>query len=240
MTDNLIRRGYNGVGFKFRRDRGEMSKRIHTEDEWFAKHERDLIEDLRRERLRREQRIAEELQKAEATRRKELHWMKCPECGSQMKEEPVYHKVLIDRCTLCGGLFFDRGELEEILLSSEKERGGFRIGLLHLIFPYWKHHKADTAKILVDYREDQARRKQRVAKELADPQAKQTKDLHWMNCPKCGAKLKLLDLHHGLVLDECTLCKGVFLNYGELEVIRVLSEEERNALRIQLLEIGIS
>jgi|GEM_PF-1124452 len=217
-----------------------MPKRSHTEDEWFAKHERDLIEDLRRERLRREQRIVEALQQEEAAKRKELHWMKCPNCGSHMTEEPVDPKVLVDRCTVCGGLFFDRGELDEILFYSEEERGGFRIGILHLIFPHWKHEKRDSAQILVDYRRDQAKRKHLIAEKLADPKAKEAREIHWMNCPKCGAKLKETDLQHGLVLDECTLCKGVFLNYGELEAIRSLSEAERKTLRTHLLKMGLS
>src|SRR5262245_16488200 len=104
--------------------------RIRTEDEWFAKNERTLIEDLKRERKRREQRIAEALQKEEGRKLKELHWMKCPECGSDMAEEPLAEKILIDRCSRCGGLFFDRGELEDILLKPLETRKKFRIAVV--------------------------------------------------------------------------------------------------------------
>ena len=217
-----------------------MPKRSHTEDEWFVRHERDLIEDLRRERLRREQRIVEALQQEEAAKRKELHWMKCPNCGSEMKEEPVNPQILVDRCSVCGGMFFDRGELDEILFFSEEERKGFRIGILHLIFPHWKHQQHDTEQILADYRQDQVRRKHLIAEKLADAKAKEAREIHWMNCPKCGAKLKETDLQHGLELDECMLCKGIFLNYHELESIRHLSEAERKVLRATLLKMGTS
>ena len=107
--------------------------RIHTEEEWFAKHERDLIEDIKRERQRRDQRVAEDLKQEEGRRRKELHWMKCPKCGSQMAEEPLRDDVKVDRCSRCGGIFFDRGELEDILLKPFEKRKGFRIGVVHLV-----------------------------------------------------------------------------------------------------------
>jgi Zn-finger nucleic acid-binding protein len=37
--------------------------------------------------------------------------MRCPKCGRKL-EEVVYHKVRIDRCTGCGGVWLDPGELE--------------------------------------------------------------------------------------------------------------------------------
>ena len=215
-----------------------MSKRIHTEDEWFAKHERDLIEDLKRERLRREQKITQALQNEEAARRKELHWMKCPKCGSQMQEEPIDHKLLIDRCTLCGGLFFDRGELEEILLETEGK--GFRIGFLNLLFASRKSHKPDLNKILTAFREDQEQRKRMVAKMLTGEEGRIAKKLHWMHCPKDGSDLKEIELKHRLHLDECSLCKGVFLDYGELQVLQAFSDEEKESLRRHLLKLGVS
>jgi len=169
-----------------------------------------------------------------------LHWLHCPKCGSQMKEEPVVHDRKVERCTLCGGLFFDRGELEDILFLSEEERKGFRIGILHLVLPFWKTHKTDDEKILIDFHADQEKRKAQLAEKLTDPNAKKEQELHRMNCPKCGSAMKAVDLGHELELDECTLCRGVFLDYGELEVIRAFSDEERKAIRNTLLKLGIS
>lgn len=37
--------------------------------------------------------------------------LKCPRCGAAMTEVAVEH-VRIDRCTGCGGVFLDKGELE--------------------------------------------------------------------------------------------------------------------------------
>ena len=49
--------------------------------------------------------------------------IKCPRCGAAMSEVAVEH-VKIDRCTGCGGVFLDSGELE--LLTHAKSGGVFR------------------------------------------------------------------------------------------------------------------
>ncbi|HEY4492251.1 MAG TPA: zf-TFIIB domain-containing protein [Acidobacteriota bacterium] len=95
-----------------------------SEDEWFARRERELIENLRRERLRKEKELAELMQQEEARKRKELHWMKCPKCGSDMKEQDIIG-ISVDRCTLCEGIYLDRGELEDLMLKKQEERRSF-------------------------------------------------------------------------------------------------------------------
>ena len=45
----------------------------------------------------------------------------CPRCGSEMSEATVEH-VNVDRCTGCGGVFLDKGELE---ILTHAESGGF-------------------------------------------------------------------------------------------------------------------
>ena len=40
----------------------------------------------------------------------DIHSIECPKCGHGM-EEVTYGEVTIDRCTNCGGLWFDTGEL---------------------------------------------------------------------------------------------------------------------------------
>ncbi len=37
-----------------------------------------------------------------------------------------------------------------------------------------------------------------------------------MQCPKCGAGLDTLE-RHGVVIEQCPTCQGVFLDRGELE-----------------------
>jgi uncharacterized protein len=49
--------------------------------------------------------------------------LKCPRCGSQMNEVAVEH-VKVDRCSGCGGLFLDKGELE--ILTHAKSGGFFK------------------------------------------------------------------------------------------------------------------
>jgi Zn-finger nucleic acid-binding protein len=214
--------------------------RIRTEDEWFAKNERTLIEDLKRERKRREQRVADALQQEEGRKRKELHWMKCPECGSNMAEEPLAEKILVDRCPRCGGIFFDRGELEDILLKPLEKRKSFRIAVVHLVLPLWKSKEYDKGKILKEFTVDRDDRKHEVEKWIATPEGKKAKQLHFMKCPKDGSNLKEEDLGHGLQVDDCELCRGIFLHYGELEEFSSLGEKEREQLRDRILQLSIS
>lgn len=61
----------------------------------------------------------------EATKKalqKEMHWMKCPKCGEDMKEIKL-EGILIDKCTGCAGIYLDNGELE--LLTGHKESESF-------------------------------------------------------------------------------------------------------------------
>jgi rubrerythrin len=39
-----------------------------------------------------------------------------------------------------------------------------------------------------------------------------------MRCPKCGTKLKSVD-HHGVTVEECPSCQGLWLDRGELETL---------------------
>ena len=95
-----------------------------SEDAWFQENERELLEAARIARQKREQeRLARE--KADEVKRiKDLHFMKCPKCGHDMKEESLAG-VSVDRCTFCEGIFFDAGELDQVLLKKEEDRKGF-------------------------------------------------------------------------------------------------------------------
>ncbi|HLO69205.1 MAG TPA: zf-TFIIB domain-containing protein [Holophaga sp.] len=42
------------------------------------------------------------------------------------------------------------------------------------------------------------------------------KEKHWMRCPKCG--MELLEIEHaGHKVDQCSACRGLWLDAGELE-----------------------
>ncbi len=216
-----------------------MTHKIRTEDEWFAKHERTLIEDIKRERQRRELQLAEMLKQEEAQKRKALHWMKCSKCGSDLAEDPHYENVRIDRCTRCGGMFFDRGELEEVLLNPLEEKKTLRIGILHLVLPSWLSKDFDRSKVLEDFRIDQERRKKDVDNWLATKEGADARTNHWMKCPKCGSDMQEIDISYGLHLDDCTVCGGIYLDFGELETIGALTDEERKTIRDRILSLSI-
>jgi uncharacterized protein len=95
-----------------------------NEDEWFVRHEKELLEGLARERIRREREMAELMKQEEARKRKEFHWMKCPKCGSDLKEQEILG-VKVDKCTFCEGIFMDRNEIDELLTRHDVERKGF-------------------------------------------------------------------------------------------------------------------
>jgi hypothetical protein len=93
------------------------------EDHWFRENEKALLDTAR---VAREKREAERASREQAAAREELkrqHYMKCPKCGHDMKEEG-FGDVEVDRCTFCEGVYFDAPELERIFLKKAEERRG--------------------------------------------------------------------------------------------------------------------
>jgi hypothetical protein len=90
------------------------------EEQWFHERERKIIDEMK---TKREERIRS--QKHEEL--KQRHWMCCPKCGHSMKEQEL-GGIKVDVCTICEGIYFDRGELEDLLLvhGSESRSGFFR------------------------------------------------------------------------------------------------------------------
>ena len=79
------------------------------EDEYFHRKDQERIAHLREKAEAQRARL-------ESENKKKNYWMRCPKCGSTLKEES-YGKVLVDRCTSkgCAGIFLDGGELEILL-----------------------------------------------------------------------------------------------------------------------------
>jgi|SRR5688572_26194437 len=79
------------------------------EDEYFHRKDQELVAKLK-------EKAEAERARLEVENKKKEYWLRCPKCGSAMNEEK-YGDVLVDRCSSasCGGVFFDRGELELIL-----------------------------------------------------------------------------------------------------------------------------
>jgi Zn-finger nucleic acid-binding protein len=61
------------------------------------------------------------------------------------------------------------------------------------------------------------------AKEVAEIEAAERRS-HLMRCPRCGGKMQHVELH-GVVIDKCPDCQGIFLDDGELKVLAARHEE---------------
>jgi len=58
---------------------------------------------------------------------------------------------------------------------------------------------------------------------LRGDERRRLKDLHWMRCPKCG--MELLEIEHlGHKVDQCSACRGLWLDAGELESLTTAEE----------------
>ena len=97
---------------------GGIRKPTESEEEYIAR-----IEYQRRKRVEEEKH--REMAEQERLRRKELHFMHCPKCGMDLIEVD-YKSLKIDRCSACGGIWLDPGELEAAV--------GLERGLLGRIF----------------------------------------------------------------------------------------------------------
>ena len=94
------------------------------EDEWFLRNERELIETARKARAKREAERTSHEREEERRRLKDLHFMRCPKCGHELREETI-DGVQVDRCSFCEGLYLDAGELDKLMLQRDEQRRGF-------------------------------------------------------------------------------------------------------------------
>ncbi|MBN2361232.1 MAG: zf-TFIIB domain-containing protein [Deltaproteobacteria bacterium] len=81
-------------------------KTTSSEEEYFAREEAEKLRKLKAQ-------TSKQLTETQRVALKELHYMKCPKCGMDLKTV-VHRGVEIDRCENCGGVWLDRGELEEL------------------------------------------------------------------------------------------------------------------------------
>jgi len=102
-------------------DRDETARQL--EDKWFKEQERKLIEKKRAEREAHVQSLEGREDHIRHEELKRLHWMRCPKCGHPMAETDL-PPVKVDTCTVCEGIYFDRGELETLLLQRDASRKG--------------------------------------------------------------------------------------------------------------------
>jgi Zn-finger nucleic acid-binding protein len=84
------------------------TKPSRNEEEYFARLEAERIERKRKE-----------LARLETDRERKSHYMRCPKCGGQLVTEE-FHRVQVDRCPDCHGLWLDAGEIELVVEHEDK------------------------------------------------------------------------------------------------------------------------
>ena len=82
-------------------------KPSEKEEEYFIRLEFERVKKIEEERQR-------QLAQEERERLKDLHYMRCPKCGMQLLEID-YRNIKIDKCSECGGVWLDAGEMEAVL-----------------------------------------------------------------------------------------------------------------------------
>ena len=200
-----------------------------SEDEWFALHEKDLLRTVRIEKERKQKELAELLKKDEAVKQKELHWMRCPKCGANLSEQNLLG-IRVDECPLCDGIYFDRSELQDLILKSQHERREILYRILGIHSTDYSQ-EGDAEKLLASLQKDRELKDKELAWVLDQGQAKERKQLHWMKCPKCGSDMIEQD-HEGVKIAVCTVCEGVFLDHIDFQSLLLKKGDvRRNVLK---------
>ena len=96
-------------------------------------------------------------------------------------------------------------------------------------------HKHEIVLIQSAKRARQQREKEERNKAEAE-EAKKLRELHWMHCPKCGNKMEELG-EHGIKIDRCIKCHGLYLDRGELEEILLAQAAARRSMFRKLANI---
>lgn len=83
-----------------------------------------------------------------------------------------------------------------------------------------KDRFGDTMKLVERAKEDIyfAERDREVLQKLRGQLRKVEKTTAEPSCPKCPGKLETFSFH-GVTLDRCSACHGVWMDYGELEAV---------------------
>ncbi len=96
----------------------EMPSR--NEDEYFARQDAELMKQMRAK-----------LDDDRGAQERKAHYMKCPKCGADLKEQE-HGQVKVDMCPDCGGVWLDAGEMD-MVRHVQKSGGNFFKGLLDLL-----------------------------------------------------------------------------------------------------------
>jgi uncharacterized paraquat-inducible protein A len=66
-------------------------------------------------------------------------------------------------------------------------------------------------------------------KQMEETEKQRLKELHHMRCPKCGMPLLEID-YKSIKVDQCSNCRGIWLDNNEMESISKLHTAEASAL----------
>ena len=101
----------------FELDKVEIDHCVTCGGSWFDKGEMDLLSENQNEEEMFQSHFDQKLLSGEKSRR-------CPICSKRMNKflyQDAHLKVWVDRCPICEGIWFDRGELESIIQSQRAE-----------------------------------------------------------------------------------------------------------------------
>ena len=65
---------------------------------------------------------------------------------------------------------------------------------------------------------------------------KQERNSHYNKCPKCGGDLKERE-YHGVKIDQCEDCQGIWLDEGELKMIEDMDRKASGFMQ-NILRLG--
>jgi Zn-finger nucleic acid-binding protein len=110
--------------------------------------------------------------------------------------EVELHGECVDKCPLCDGIFFDRGELESII---------------HIV--------------------DLFRSVKLNEPEIDDVPECEHKRI--VRCPDDGSEMEPNEIG-GLTIDICQKCGGIWLDHGEIAVLKVTENHIKNNLQLYI------
>jgi Zn-finger nucleic acid-binding protein len=202
-----------------KRPSGTRGGASSNEEEYFARREAELLRQRR-----------EAMQRTAVEAERKTHYMKCPKCGFDLLTA-TGHGGEIEQCPNCRGIWLDAAETEAVLKGGDEERARVREALLAIVATP-KDGSGDAAYLA--RREADLERQQREARE--QPAVEDARKTHHLKCPKCGFDLLTTSLH-GVDIDQCPNCHGVWFDAGEAEQMLKRTDAERGLLRGALLSI---
>jgi acetyl-CoA carboxylase beta subunit len=83
-----------------------QEKPTEREEEYFVRIEQEM-------KKQREEQSKKQASKEQQEKLKELHFMKCPKCGTDLIEID-FKGMKIDECSVCRGMWLDAGEFDAL------------------------------------------------------------------------------------------------------------------------------